>query len=220
MADFNTIQILAISALPILFAITLHEVAHGWMALKLGDRTAQMLGRLTLNPLKHIDLVGTVIVPMALLVMSQGTLIFGWAKPVPVTTRNFSKPRRDMALVSLAGPLANLLMALVWALITRISSHLISDETVWYSYPLLLMGERGVIFNLVLMVLNLLPIPPLDGSRVAGALLPGPLAYRMERAEVVGPILLLVLFATGLLQQIVQPMVLLCIRLISSIFGL
>jgi Zn-dependent protease len=171
MPDFNSVQLFAVWVLPVLFAITLHEAAHGWMARRLGDPTAEMLGRLTLNPLKHIDPVGTILVPGILLLLGSGVL-FGWAKPVPVTMENLRNPRRDMAWVAAAGPLANLLMAVLWAFIIHVGLWTI-EMSPGVARPLVFMGVAGVFINTILMVLNLVPIPPLDGGRVAMSLLPG-----------------------------------------------
>ena len=210
-------QAIAVSILPLLFAITVHEVAHGWMAHKLGDQTAKMMGRLTLNPIKHIDPVGTILVPGLLLVL--GGFIFGWAKPVPVTVENLRQPRRDMALVALAGPGANLLMALLWAVIAKIGI-LLGPGMEWLGTPLMLMGIIGITFNLILMVLNLLPILPLDGGRVLESLLPGPLSYKFSRLEPYGFMILLVLLISGLLPKLLGPPIQLLEKIIFQIFGL
>ncbi len=202
MLELNLLQRIAVWALPVLFAITVHEVAHGWMAKRLGDRTAQMMGRLTLNPLKHIDPLGTVLVPGLLLVL--GGFVFGWAKPVPVTWENLRHPKRDMAVVAAAGPLANLAMALMWALVMKLGM-LVSGALEWAAVPMIYMGGAGITINLVLMVLNLLPLPPLDGGRVLGGLLPGPLSWQLSRIEPYGFIILVVLLATGLLGKLLGP---------------
>lgn len=195
-------QRIAVWALPVLFAITVHEVAHGWIALRLGDKTAMMLGRLTLNPLKHIDPIGTVLLPLVMLML--GGFIFGWAKPVPVTWENLKHPKRDMALVAAAGPLANLLMALLWALIMKLG-YILVPGTGSVGQLLIYMGGAGIFINIVLMVLNLLPLPPLDGSRVVSSFLPGPVAWKFNRIENYGFLILIVLLATGLLGQIIGP---------------
>ncbi len=217
MLGLTLLQTIAVSILPLLFAITVHEVAHGWVANKLGDPTAKMMGRLTLNPIKHIDPVGTILVPGVLLVL--GGFIFGWAKPVPVTFQNLKNPRRDSALVALAGPISNFLMAIMWAMIAKFAM-LLGNDMAWLTTPLILMGMVGVIFNLVLMVLNLLPILPLDGGRVVESLLPGPLSYKYSRLEPYGLVILIVLLVSGLLSQILSIPLMFLERLIFQLFGL
>ena len=198
----------AIWALPVLFAITVHEVSHGWVAKRLGDPTAMMLGRLTLNPVKHIDPIGTILLP-ALMLLLPGSFIFGWAKPVPVTWENLRRPKRDMALVALAGPGANLVMAFLWAIAARfgVAATGTSGFMDWFATPLIYMGQAGIVINVVLMALNLLPLPPLDGGRIVTGLLPGPLAYRFARIEPYGLIILLVLLFSGLLGKILWPVI-------------
>lgn len=191
-------QKISIWALPVLFAITLHEVAHGWAARALGDRTAEMLGRLSLNPLKHVDPMGTVLVPAVLLAL--GGFLFGWAKPVPVGVRNLRHPRRDMALVAIAGPLANAAMALAWGLLLKLALSVNAEEGLWVG--LRYMAMAGITINLVLMVLNLLPIPPLDGGRVLTGLLPESAARMLDRIEPYGLLILVALMATGVLSQL------------------
>ncbi|MEW5756698.1 MAG: site-2 protease family protein [Pseudomonadota bacterium] len=216
--DLSLPQIIAVSILPLLFGITVHEVAHGWVAKQLGDPTAMMLGRLTLNPIKHIDPIGTLLVPGILLIL--GGFVFGWAKPVPVTYENLRHPRRDMALVAVAGPASNLLMALIWALIAKVGFMLMGPDTNWLAVPLILMGGTGVTFNLVLMVLNMLPIPPLDGGRIVSSLLPPPLAWKYGQIEPFGFIILIALIATQVLGKILAPAVGLFEAGIYKIFGL
>lgn len=189
MGHFNVIQLIVIWALPVLFAITLHEVAHGWVARRFGDPTAMMLGRLTVNPIKHVDIVGTIIVPVLLLVLHTG-FIFGWAKPVPISPRNFKNPRRDMAVVAAAGPVCNLLMAIVWALIARLAVALL-HQFPWI-VPLAYMGLAGVLINVALFIFNLIPIPPLDGGRVLVGILPRNLANKVDGIERYGSFIPLV----------------------------
>jgi Zn-dependent protease len=202
MEELNLVQRLAVWAVPVLFAITVHEVAHGWVAKYLGDRTAEMLGRLTLNPVKHIDPVGTLLVPALLLVL--GGFIFGWAKPVPITYENLHHPKRDMALVAAAGPLANLLMAVAWAVLFKVGL-LLSGSFDWVARPLMYMCGAGIFINIVLMVLNLLPVPPLDGGRVLVGVLPGPLSWQLSRIEPYGFLILLALLVTGMLGHLLGP---------------
>jgi Zn-dependent protease len=217
MDELNLMQRIAVWALPVLFAITVHEVAHGWVARRLGDPTAMMLGRLTLNPVRHIDPIGTVVVPVLMLMVSP--FIFGWAKPVPVTWENLKHPKRDMALVALAGPAANLLMAVFWALVMKIGFTL-GGELAWVAVPLIYMGGAGIAINVVLMVLNLLPLPPLDGGRVVTSLLPGPLAWQFARIEPYGILILLALLFTGVLGQLLWPPVIELQRLLRMLAGL
>ena len=217
MEELTTVQRVVVWALPVLFAITVHEVAHGWVARKLGDPTAMMLGRLTLNPLKHIDPIGTVVVPIVLLLM--GGFIFGWAKPVPVTWENLKNPKRDMALVAIAGPLSNLIMAVMWALIMKVG-FMLGGNLDALAWPLIYMGGAGIAINAILMLLNLLPVPPLDGGRVLAGVLPGPLAWKLNRLEPYGLIIIVALLATGLLGQILGPPMLWFEGLMYTIAGL
>jgi Zn-dependent protease len=198
----NSIQLLAVIALPVLFAITAHEAAHGWVASRFGDQTARALGRVTFNPLKHVDPVGTVVVPLATFLLTG--FLFGWAKPVPINARNLHHPRRDMALVALAGPGANLLMAVLWGLGVNAGLAL-WDVSEWLALPLVYMGAAGVLVNVLLMVLNLFPLLPLDGGRVLNAMLPPPLAAKFSRLEPFGLILLLGLLVTGVLASVLLP---------------
>lgn len=202
MEELTTVQRVVVWALPVLFAITVHEVAHGWVARKLGDPTAMMLGRLTLNPLKHIDPIGTVVVPIVLMLM--GGFIFGWAKPVPVTWENLKNPKRDMALVAIAGPLSNLVMAILWALVMKLG-FLLGSNFATLAWPLIYMGGAGIAINAILMLLNLLPIPPLDGGRVLAGLLPGPWSWQLSRIEPYGLMIMVALLATGMLGKILGP---------------
>jgi Zn-dependent protease len=213
----QTVQFISVAVLPLIFAITVHEAAHGWVASKLGDPTARQLGRLTLNPLPHIDPVGTVILPIAMLLLSG--FIFGWAKPVPVNTRNFREPRKDMALVALAGPASNLLMALFWALAWKLAL-ILPDSMRWFAMPLLLMGKIGISFNLILMVLNLLPLPPLDGSRVLSWFLPTSLALKLDTIEPYGAFILIGLLLLGLWNVVIAPVTFFFSGMIEHILGL
>jgi Zn-dependent protease len=219
----NIIQTIAIWTIPVLFAITLHEVSHGWVAKLLGDPTAKMLGRLTVNPFKHIDPVGTVVVPLGLLVLTSLTpgppFVFGWAKPVPVNSRNLRHPQRDMAIVAAAGPMANLVMALFWALMIKLGLGLL-DTLNWVAVPLVYMGIAGITINILLMVLNLLPVPPLDGGRVVSGLLPPRMSDTYDRLEPYGLFIVLGLLATGLLWAIIGPFYTFFLNLIETVFAL
>jgi Zn-dependent protease len=200
----HALQTFAIYALPVLFAITLHEAAHGYVARHFGDMTAHAQGRISLNPLRHIDLVGTVLVPLAILFLSSGGFLFGWAKPVPVNYSALRKPRQHMAWVAAAGPGANLAMALAWAVLLKIAVLLPAGGV---SEFLELTSQAGILVNLIFMFLNLLPIPPLDGGRVLTSLLPSRAAWRFAKIEPWGlPILLLLLF-TNVLNGVLGPLV-------------
>jgi Zn-dependent protease len=205
----------SIWAIPVLFAITLHEVAHGWMARYFGDRTAEMLGRLSLNPLRHIDPIGTVLVPGLLLAV--GGPLFGWAKPVPVATSVLRNPRRAMVVVALAGPAANLFMAVVWCAVLGAILRINGNQTLdgWIT----LMAQAGILSNVVLAVFNLLPIPPLDGGRVLTGLLPPRLSSRLEKIEPVGLFIVLGLSAFGLFGWLFNPALRVVGRIINALFG-
>lgn len=200
----SVIQTIAIYAIPLIFAITLHEAAHGYVARMLGDNTAYAAGRVTLNPLKHIDPVGTLLVPAMILITSKllgfGGLLFGWAKPVPVDFGRLNKPKRDMAFVAAAGPGINLVMAIIWALSLKL---MIATDTTEQFF--MAMAVAGVQVNLMLMALNLLPIPPLDGGRIVFSLLPDRLAYQYAKIEPYGMVILIVLLVTNLLTFLVSP---------------
>ncbi|HYL19301.1 MAG TPA: site-2 protease family protein [Burkholderiales bacterium] len=211
------IQTVALYAIPMIFAITLHEAAHGYVAKYFGDYTAYQAGRISLNPINHIDPIGTVLIPVALVVFTAGQFVFGWAKPVPVNFGNLRDPKRDMLWVAAAGPGANLFMALCWALILKLVVELPVN---YFSYPLQQMAKGGVLINLGLMVLNLIPIPPLDGGRIAVSLLPHRLAYRFAMIEPYGLIIIVVLLATRALGAVIWPLVTLCRNVIYALFGL
>jgi len=214
--DLSIIQKIVIWAIPILFAITLHEVAHGWVASWFGDQTARLSGRLSFNPIKHIDPIGTILVPLLMLLVSN--FIFGWAKPVPVDPRNLRHPRRDMALVALAGPIANLLMAFLWALIGKAGTILLEHNYGWFGVPLVYMGGAGMTINVVFAVLNLIPLPPLDGGKVLSSLLPPRLSYQLRVIEPYSFIILIILIFSGILQHVMAPIIIFFLNLLSSIF--
>jgi Zn-dependent protease len=218
MNELTVIQRIAVWILPVIFAITVHEAAHGWIAKKYGDNTAAMQGRLTVNPIKHIDWLGTIIIPGLLLLTGTG-FIFGWAKPVPVDARNFKKPRHDMAIVALAGPISNVLMATGWALLARVGTTIgASAENI--SLPFIYMGLAGISINLVLALINLLPIPPLDGSRVLTGILPSRLAWQYNQLERYGFIILLILLYTKVLNVILAYPMYFAQNLFFSIAGM
>ncbi len=216
MEDLSQLQRISVWIVPVIFAITVHEVAHGWVAKRLGDPTAQRLGRLTLNPIKHIDPIGTILVPGLLLLL--GGFVFGWAKPVPVTWENLKHPKRDMALVAAAGPGANFIMAILWGMVAKMG--MVSFTALqWAAQPLIYMGLAGVAINIALMVLNLLPLPPLDGGRVLAGLLPGPWAWQLNRIEPYGFFILLALMVSGLLGRIIGPPLIMAQNLVFSLLG-
>jgi Zn-dependent protease len=218
MDELTLLQRIVVWVLPVIFAITVHEVAHGWVAKKYGDNTASLMGRLTLNPIKHVDLVGTIILPGILLMTGTG-FIFGWAKPVPVDPRNFKNPLSDMAIVALAGPVSNLLMAVGWALIARLGVT-IGAQTEAISLPLIYTGIAGISINLALAMINLLPIPPLDGSRILTGILPRQLAWQYNRLERYGFIILLVLLYTNALGAILAYPMFVAQKMFFAIAGL
>jgi Zn-dependent protease len=218
--DLTLLATIALYAVPVVFAITLHEAAHGYVARMFGDQTAWMLGRVTLNPLKHIDPVGTVLVPGALLLMAKlfggPAFLFGWAKPVPVNFGNLRHPKRDMFWVAGAGPFANFIMAIGWALLLKDAS----PGAVFDSEGLRTMADAGVDINLMLLALNLLPILPLDGGRIAVSLLPHRLAMGYARMEPYGFMVVILLLATGVLSQLMWPIMRVAEYLVTAIVGL
>lgn len=219
--ELNLIQKVSVFALPVIFAITLHEAAHGYAALRFGDRTAESQGRISLNPIRHFDLVGTLIVPLTILVISKLTggagILFGWAKPVPVNFNNLRRPKQDMLWVAAAGPGANLLMALIWAGLIKLAFAMPGSG---FAMPLALMGAAGIFINAVLMALNLIPLPPLDGGRIAVSLLPRNLAYSLARVEPYGIFILLGLMFIGLLGVFMWPLIQALIQLAAFVFGI
>lgn len=197
MPDFSQLaQQIAIWAIPVLLAVTVHETAHGYAARALGDDTAARAGRLSLNPLRHVDRVGTILVP-ALLLLIKSPFLFGWAKPVPVRFDRLHSPRRDMMLVAAAGPASNLVMAIAWTAV--IALFQLQDAATPGASLMRDMCVAGIAINILLMVLNLVPIPPLDGGRIAVGLLPPPLARVYARLEPWGLLILVALLASGLL---------------------
>lgn len=208
------IQTVAIAAIPVLFAITLHEAAHGYVARHFGDMTAYQQGRISLNPLRHIDPMGTILLP--LLTLWIGGILFGWAKPVPVNFSALRNPKKDMLWVALAGPGVNLLMALGWGLLAKIAW--LSPES-YFAEPLLEMAQIGVKINVVLLVLNLLPLPPLDGGRIAVSMLPHRWAYKLASIEPYGMFILIAMAITPVLGWLLNPMMIGLINLINIIFG-
>lgn len=215
--ELSVMQLIAVYAIPVIFAITLHEAAHGYVAFRLGDPTAKLLGRVTANPLKHIDPIGTIVVPGLILLASKavgGVALFGWAKPVPINAVNLGKPRRDMGIVAAAGPAANILMAIGWALTIKFMA-LSSLSSEFF----IRMALAGMSVNLVLAVLNLMPIPPLDGGRILVSLLPPRPAEMIARLEPYGLVILLLLLATGVLGQVIMPLVYFGSDLLLSLLG-
>lgn len=211
--ELSIIQKIVIYALPVIFAITVHEAAHGYVAKYFGDMTAYQQGRITLNPLKHIDPFGTILLP-ALTIMLGG-ILFGWAKPVPVDFNRLRNPKKDMLWVAAAGPASNFVMAIFWVLVLKFSAGMSEALGV----PLTFMAQAGISINIVLMVLNLLPLPPLDGGRIAVSLLPMHLARPFSQIERYGFVILIVLLFTGILSKILSPLVNAVYSLIISIFG-
>ncbi|HSC93377.1 MAG TPA: site-2 protease family protein [Burkholderiales bacterium] len=217
--ELHLVQIIAVYALPVILAITLHEAAHGYVARHFGDMTAYLEGRVSLNPLRHIDPFGTVALPLILLALTKlfgGGIIFGWAKPVPVNFAKLRHPKRDMLWVAAAGPLSNLVMALIWALVLKLG---LSVPGSYFALPLALMGAAGVFFNIIIMVLNLVPLPPLDGGRILVSLLPHRLAWRVARIEPYGFLILIVLLFTGVLGAMLWPAIGVLMATVAGLLG-
>ena len=198
------VQTVAIYALPVLFAITLHEAAHGYVARHFGDMTAFAQGRISLNPARHIDIIGTIVVPLAILLLSGGRFLFGWAKPVPVNYSALRSPKRDMLWVAAAGPASNLAMALGWAVLLKLAVLMPENS---FTIPMRLMSEAGIRVNLIFMFLNLLPILPLDGGRILASLLPNRVSWQYARLEPWGLPLLVLLLLTNVLDVVLMPLV-------------
>jgi Zn-dependent protease len=214
--DFD-IQKLAINALPVIFAITLHEAAHGYVARHFGDQTAWREGRVSLNPLRHIDPVGTILVPALILLASHASLLFGWAKPVPVNFGKLRRPKQDMLWVAAAGPGANLAMALAWAVLLKLTFSMPDHG---YTDAMAEMSRAGLYVNTGLMMLNLLPIPPLDGGRIMVSLLPAAAAWKFAQLERFGLVILLALLFTGALDFVMFPLMGLFLLLVKTLFGI
>ena len=214
--ELSLVQKIAVLALPVLFAITLHEAAHGYVARHFGDLTAYAAGRVSLNPLRHIDVVGTIVVPLVSLLFAD--VFFGWAKPVPVNFANLRHPKQDMLWVAAAGPLSNLVMALGWALVFKFGASLAPGNPAlgW----LVFVGACGIFVNVILMVLNLLPLPPLDGGRIVVSLLPHRLAWRFAKIEPYGFIILIALLLTKVLGYILWPLISLAVTGIGAVFDI
>jgi len=211
----QTVRLIALYAIPGIFAITLHEAAHGYAARHFGDMTAYQAGRITLNPMRHVDPMGTIVIPILILIASQGRYAFGWAKPVPVNFSHLHNPKRDMLWVAAAGPASNLLMAVAWAFVIK-AMHGVPPN--YFTEPVVLMARGGIVINAVLMVLNLLPLLPLDGGLIAVSLLPHRLGYRFAKLEPYGMIILLALMFLGVLNFVMLPFVNAFIGALASVF--
>lgn len=219
MLSLTVVQTIAVWIAPVLLSITLHEAAHAWIASLCGDTTAKMLGRLSANPLKHIDPLGTVLVPLLVAVFSGFHFVFGWAKPVPINWNHLHNPRRDMAFVAAAGPIANIVMALVWAIYAK-AGFLLKPESSNFALFIVLSGQAGVMINLVLAIVNLIPIPPLDGSRIMASILPSRLMVYYAQIENFGLLIMLTLLFTGVLGKLINTPISWAIQGICTMFGI
>ena len=217
----SVLRQLAISAPAILVAITFHEVAHGYIAWRLGDSTAKAMGRLTLNPIAHIDPVGTVLMPALLLIFTNGQFVFGYAKPVPINPYNFKNPRKDMAISAAGGPVANILLAVASLLIIRLvvvplSGILPEQAGATVLRPLYMMLQYSIVINVVLAVFNMIPVPPLDGGRVLVGLLPQRQAYALSKVEPFGMLIVILLIVTGIARIFLNPLIELFLALLRA----
>lgn len=219
MPELTIIQQIAVWIIPVLFAITFHEAAHAWVAYKLGDTTAKQLGRLSFNPVNHIDPVGSIVVPIATLILSNFSFVFGWAKAVPINPSNFQNPRRDLAIATAAGPLSNLLMAFLWAGCMKLALVLNSQASVIAVF-IILAAKAGILINLVLAFLNLIPIPPLDGSKIVMAFLSAKNMIMYEKIEPFGFFILIALMFTGILSWLISPPINMSWSFLRVIFNL
>lgn len=219
MLELSVVQQITVWILPVLFAVTIHEASHAWVAYLLGDTTAQRLGRLSFNPLRHVELIGTVIVPIMTLVLSKFNFVFGWAKPVPINPFNFTNPRRDLALATAAGPFSNLIMAMFWAFVFKLTV-MMGSKTSLVGIFLLLMANAGMIINLLLALLNLLPIPPLDGSKIVMGFLSAKQANAYQKIEPFGFMILLILLMTGVLSVLISPLFNASLNVLRLVFNL
>lgn len=219
MQTLSLIQTVTIWILPVLLSITLHEAAHAWIASLCGDTTAKALGRLSMNPFRHVDPIGTILVPISVAVLSGFHFVFGWAKPVPIDWRQLRRARLDVALVALAGPMSNLVMALIWGGCIK-TGALIGPQTSMLALFLVMTGQAGVLINLVLGFLNLIPIPPLDGSRVMSSLLSPKWAYSYSKIEPYGFMIILLLLLSGVLGWIISGPIFWALQMIYALFNL
>jgi len=202
--------------IPILFAITVHEAAHAYVANYFGDNTAKMMGRLTLNPIKHIDILGTIVIPIAMVLLVG--FVFGWAKPVPIDWRKLKNAKKNMIFIAFAGPFSNLLMGIIWALILRLATNFdLSSSVVWF---VIYSASAGIFINTILFVLNLLPIPPLDGSRMVAGILPTRMAIIYSKIEPYGFFIIVGLFFIGILGQILNPVISLFLEFSTLLSGI